>query len=53
MRTLVPFASAAKVLRHRTTKIFYECDIENHASFHLAQKAGLEMTGEMLDMIFK
>jgi predicted GNAT family acetyltransferase len=42
-----------KLLRRGMTKIFYECDIENHASFHLAQKAGLEKTGEVLYMIFK
>ena len=42
-----------KLLRRGMTKIFYECDIENHASFHLAQKAGLEKTGEVLYMIIK
>ena len=42
-----------KLLQRGMTKIFYECDIENHASFRLAQKAGLEKTGEVLYMIFK
>ena len=41
-----------KLLQRGITKIFYECDIANHASFRLAQKAGLEMTGEVLYMIF-
>lgn len=42
-----------KLIRQGKTRVFYECGIENHASFQLAQKAGLEYSGEMLYMSFK
>ena len=42
-----------KLLLRGMKKVFYECSIDNHASFRLAQKAGLEMTGEVLWMCFK
>lgn len=40
------------LLRHNITRIVYECDFENDASFRVAQKSNLDYNGEIWYLFF-